>query len=101
MEAVDIVCRLFFIYNHFMPAPNPLVPTNPGAFSQAGVDLGMGADLQQQVMDQIMEKRRRTMLAANQTPAAFGALAMGSGYSGVGNTGGMALQALMGPVIGG
>lgn len=79
-----------------MPAPSPLVPSNPGAFSQAGVDLGMSTDLQQQAMDQIMERRKRTMLAANQTAPAFGALAMGSGYSGVGNTGGMALQALMG-----
>jgi len=84
------------------PPPNPLVPTNPGAFSQAGVDLGMGADLQQQVMDEILERRKRTMLAAGQTAPAFGALAMGSGYSGQGNTGGMALQALMGTgIIGG
>ena len=75
---------------------NPLVPTNPNAISQAGVDLGMGADLQQQVMDQIMERRKRTMLAAGQTAPAFGALAMGSGYNGAGNTGGIALQALMG-----
>ena len=82
-----------------MPAPNPLVPTDPGAFSQAGVDLGMGKELQQQVMDEILERRKRTMLAAGQTPPAFGALAMGSGYSGVGNTGGMALQALMGTGI--
>lgn len=79
-----------------MAAPNPLVPTNPGAFSQAGIDLGMGADLQQQVMDQILERRKRAMLATQQTAPAFGALAMGSGYTGAGNTGGMALQALMG-----
>ncbi len=73
--------------------PNPLLPNmNP---SQAGVDLGMGADLQQQVMDQVLEKRKRTMLAANQTAPAFGALAMGVGINGTGNTGGMALQALM------
>ncbi len=77
-------------------APNPLVPMNPNSVSQAGVDLGMGADLQQQVMDQIIERRKRTMLAAGQAPAAFGALAMGSGVTGAGNTGGMALQALMG-----
>lgn len=69
------------------------MPTNP---SQAGVDLGMGAELQQQVMDQVLERRKRVMLAASQTAPAFGALAMGTGYSGVGNTGGMALQALMG-----
>lgn len=79
-----------------MPAPNPLVPMNPGAVSQAGVDLGMGADLQQQAMDQIMARRKATLLAANQQPAAFGALAMGTGVTGAGNTGGMALQALMG-----
>lgn len=78
------------------PPPNPLVPTDPGAFSQAGIDLGMGADLQQQVMDQILEKRRRTMMAANQTAPAYGALAMGEGVTGMGNTGGIALQALMG-----
>lgn len=80
-----------------MASPQPFVPTDPNAVSQAGVDLGMGEDLQRQVMDQILERRKRTMLAASQQPAAFGALAMGSGYSGVGNTGGMALQALMGP----
>lgn len=84
-----------------MATPNPLLPTDPGAVSRAGVDLGMGADLQQQVMDQILERRKRTMLAASQTAPAFGALAMGTGYSGVGNTGGMALQALMGTVNGG
>ncbi len=77
-------------------SPQPLVPTDPGAISQAGVDLGMGADLQRQVMDQVMERRQRTMLAANQTAPAFGALAMGTGVNGAGNTGGMALQALMG-----
>jgi hypothetical protein len=81
------------------PPPNPLVPTNPGAFSQAGVDLGMGADLQQQVMDQILERRKRTLLAANQTSPAYGALAMGDGVTGAGNTGGIALQALMGSGI--
>ena len=85
-----------------MAAPNPLVPTNPGAASQAGIDLGMGADLQQQVMDQVMERRKRTLLAANQQAPAFGALAMGEGVTGAGNTGGMALQALMGTgVMGG
>lgn len=72
-----------------MPAPNPLVP------SQAGLDLGMGSELQQQVMDTVLERRKRTMMAANQTAPAFGALAMGTGVNGTGNTGGMALQALM------
>lgn len=76
-----------------MAAPNPLLPNNA---SQAGVDLGMGADLQQQVMDTVIERRKRTMMAANQQAPAFGALAMGSGVTGMGNTGGMALQALMG-----
>lgn len=75
-----------------MPAPNPLIPN---AASQAGLDLGMGGELQQQVMDQVLEKRKRVMLAANQTAPAFGALAMGVGINGTGNTGGMALQALM------
>ena len=79
-----------------MAMPNPFVP------SQAGIDLGLGADLQQQVMDQVLEQRKRTMLAANQTAPAFGALAMGPGTNGAGNTGGMALQALMGSgVMGG
>ena len=55
----------------------------------------MGADLQSQVMQQVLERRKRAMLAANQTPAAFGALAMGQNTNGTGNTGGMALQALM------
>ena len=72
--------------------PNPLLPDSP---SQAGLDLGMGAELQQQVMDTVLERRKRTMIAAGQQPAAFGALAMGTGVTGQGNTGGMALQALM------
>jgi len=79
-----------------MPAPSPLIPTDPNAFSQAGVDLGLGKDLQQQVMDQILERRKRVMLAAQQQSPAFGALAMGQGVTGAGNTGGLALQALMG-----
>lgn len=79
-----------------MNAPNPLMPAGPGSASQAGLDLGMGADLQQQVMDQVMERRKRTMLAAGQQASAFGALAMGTNVTGAGNTGGMALQALMG-----
>jgi hypothetical protein len=82
-------------------AVQPFVPTNPGAVSQAGVDLGLGADLQQQVMDQIMERRKRMLMATVQSPAAFGALAMGANVTGVGNTGGMALQALMGPTLNG
>ena len=76
--------------------PQPLVPMNPNSISQAGVDLGMGADLQQQVMAQILERRKRTMIAADQQAPAFGALAMGANVTGAGNTGGMALQALMG-----
>jgi hypothetical protein len=36
----------------------------------------MGADLQQQVMDQIMERRKRTLLASVQTGGLW-ALAMG------------------------
>ena len=75
---------------------------NPAAVSQAGVDLGMGADLQQQVMEQIIERRKRTMMAANQQAPAFGALALGPNVTGMGNTGGFALQALMGTgVLGG
>lgn len=69
--------------------------------SQAGIDLGMGAELQKQTMDQVLERRQRTMLAANQTAPAFGALAMGSGTTGAGNTGGMALKALMGAGVAG
>jgi hypothetical protein len=81
--------------------PNPIVPTNPNAFGQAGIDLGLGGDLQEQVQDEIMDRRKRALLAANQQPGSFGALGL-SGVSGVGNTGGMALQALMGAgVIGG
>ena len=55
-----------------IPAVDPFAP------SQAGMDLGMGADLQSQVMQQVLERRKRAMLAANQTPAAFG----GSSYGG-------------------
>lgn len=79
-----------------MASPQPLVPMNPNSVSQAGVDLGMGADLQQQVMDMILERRKRTMVAAGQQAPAFGALALGANVTGQGNTGGMALQALMG-----
>ncbi len=73
-----------------MAMPDPFAP------SQAGLDLGMGADLQSQVQAEVLERRKRAMLAAGQTAPAFGALAMGSGATGAGNTGGMALQALMG-----
>lgn len=58
--------------------------------------MGLGSELQQQVMDQVMERRKRTMIAAGQQAPAFGALAMGANVTGQGNTGGMALQALMG-----
>lgn len=75
-----------------MPTPNPLIP---GAVSQAGLDLGMGSELQNQVMNEVLERRKRTLLAANQQPGSFGALALGVGINGTGNTGGMALQALM------
>lgn len=76
--------------------PDPFKP------SQAGIDLGMGADLQQQVMSQILERRKRSQLVANQPPAQYGALALGPGTPGTGNTGGLALSALMGTgVMGG
>ncbi len=95
--------------------PQPLVPMDPNSVSQAGVDLGMGSDLQQQAMQQIMDRRKRALLAVNQAPSAFGALgnfvdsinawtAKGGPLSstGTGNTGGTALQALMGTgVMGG
>ena len=76
--------------------PDPFKP------SQAGIDLGMGADLQQQVMSQILERRKRSQLVANQPPPAYGALALGPGTPGTGTTGGLALSALMGTgVMGG
>ena len=76
--------------------PDPFKP------SQAGIDLGMGADLQQQVMSQVLERRKKAMLAANAPPPAYGALALGPGTSGAGNTGGMQLQSLLGTgVMGG
>ena len=76
--------------------------TSPNGVSQAAVDLGMGADLQQQVQDQLMQRRKLALLSTNQQPSAFGALALGPNITGVGNTGGLALQALMGTgVLGG
>ena len=82
-------------------APNPLIDGTDAFSASTGKaggmsDLGMGQDLQQQVLDQINQRRKTALLAGNQQPAAFGALAMGTGVSGAGNTGGMALQALMG-----
>ena len=74
---------------------------NPFSASQAGMALGMGDELQRQVMDQVLEKRKRAMIGANDTAPAFGALAMGTGTNGQGNTGGMALQALMGTGVAG
>lgn len=74
---------------------------DPFSASQAGMDLGMGAELQSQVMAQILEKRKRSMVSENQTAPAFGALALGPGTNGAGNTGGMALQALMGTGVNG
>ena len=85
-----------------MAIPPTLVPGDPNAVSQAGLDLGLGADLQQQVMDEIQKRRKLALLGANQQPAAFGALSLGPNVTGAGNTGGMALQALMGTgVMGG
>ncbi len=85
--------------------PNPFQPGNPFEMKSPGggmADLGMGAELQQQVMSQVLERRKRGLLSSNQTAPAFGALAMGPGETGAGNTGGMALQALMGTgVMGG
>lgn len=78
-----------------MSLPDPFSP------SQAGMDLGLGADLQQQVMSQVLEKRKRSLLGQNQEAPAFGALALGPGTNGAGNTGGMALQALMGSGVSG
>lgn len=74
---------------------------NPFTASQAGVDLGMGADLQQQVMAQVLDRRKKATMVANQTAPAYGALAMGPGTNGQGNTGGMALQALLGTGVAG
>jgi hypothetical protein len=75
-----------------MALPDPFSP------SQAGMDLGMGAQLQQQVMAQVLEKRKKALIGNDLPASSFGALALGPGMSvpGAGNTGGMALQALMG-----
>ena len=70
--------------------PDPFKP------SQAMASLGMGDDLQRQVMSQILERRKRGMLAATQPAPAYGALALGPAVTGQGNTGGLALQTLMG-----
>ena len=78
-----------------MAMPNPFKP------SQAGMDLGMGAELQQQVMSQILERRKKAMLAATAPAPAYGALALGPGTSGAGNTGGMALNMLLGQGVAG
>lgn len=62
----------------------------------------MGDQLQQQVMAQVLEKRKRSLLAANTSAPAFGALALGASTTpGAGGTGGMALQALMGTGVAG
>lgn len=79
-----------------MIAPLDSMNTSPTGVFQAAVDLGMGQDLQQQVQDQLMQRRKLALLSANQQPSAFGALALGPNVTGTGNTGGMALQALMG-----
>ena len=75
-----------------MAMPTPFKP------SIAGEALGMGAELQQQVMSQILERRKRGLLAAQQAnaPTSYGALALGPPTTGIGNTGGLALQTLMG-----
>jgi hypothetical protein len=75
--------------------PDPFAP------SQAGLDLGLGAELQQQVMSDVLDRRKKALLGANQPAPAFGALALGPGVTGAGNTGGMALQALMGTGVSG
>lgn len=59
------------------------------ALSPAGQDLGLGDGLQEQVTSEILARRKASLLAANQSSAAYGALGLGvSTQPGVGNTGG-------------
>lgn len=66
-----------------------MLATKNVALSAAGQDLGLGDGLQEQVTSEIMERRKRAMLGANQGLAAYGALGLGTNTQpGVGNTGG-------------
>ncbi len=49
----------------------------PGSVS-AGLGLGQGDDLMQQVEQQILQRRKRIMAVPGQAPAAYGATGMGT-----------------------
>lgn len=66
-----------------------MIAAKNAPLSAAGGDLGLGDELQNQVTAEIMERRKKSMLAANQSSAAYGALGLGVNTSpGTGNTGG-------------
>lgn len=70
-------------------------PQNFGLSAASG-DLGLGDALQQQTEAEVIERRKKLLAAANQQPAAYGALGLGTGLNtGLGN-GGYAAQALLG-----
>jgi hypothetical protein len=63
----------------------------------APVSIGAGDQLQQQVTNEILARRKKALSMANTTPAAYGALAMGTGLNtGGAGSGSSAYQALMG-----
>lgn len=60
--------------------------------SPAGQDLGLGDQLNNQAQAEILARRKKGLAVANQPPAAYGALGLGSGL----NNGSAAVQALLG-----
>jgi hypothetical protein len=66
------------------------------SLTPAGQDLGLGDDLANQVNEEILARRKASLLASQAQPAAFGALGLGpSKTPGTGNTGGYAYGSLM------
>ena len=63
-----------------------LLPTAKNGVLGAVTDLGMGDDLRSQVEAQVLEQKKKAMLATKVGPAAYGAQGMGTGLNmGLGN----------------
>ena len=68
------------------PAQQMLLPTAKNGVLGAVTDLGMGDDLRSQVEAQILEQKKKALLAVNQGGPAYGASTLGTGQKmGLGN----------------
>lgn len=74
-----------------------LLPSAKNGVLGAVTDLGMGDDLRNQVEGEILERKKKAMLAANPGAAAqYGVLGLGTGLKSGAGSFGLATQALLG-----